>query len=480
MEEEIPPNDVTIVEQEVGEVADRVTDWVLLVTEWFDKTILTQASIWQIIALSTTLVLALLFRRTFKRFLERLSQERGLGGILQRLVRTASAIAFPVCWAIGLWITAQVFQAFGLPISLMRLVNSLLGAYVVIRLAAAFIPSAYWSSVFAWVTWSVAALNAVGVLDPVINWMRATGINIGQIQITLWAVVKGLIITALLVWLANAISEAAVRRLEASRQMNAAMRLLLAKILRIILIVLACVVGLSAVGVDLTAFAVFSGALGIGIGLGLQQTVSNLFASFGLLAERSIQPGDVIEVETTRGPTYGVVTKMTTRYVSVRTRDNTETLIPNQILISNPFTNWSFTDRTHRRKVGVGVSYDTDLKLAIQLCMEAAAATPRVLASPKVNCLVMGFGDSSVDLEIRFWINDPENGVRNVTSAVLLNVWEKFKEHDIEIPFPQRDLHLRSAVPIPPAGTGGDAPQDAADTAGSSENGDGAPDQTPK
>lgn len=452
MEEEVPQTDVTIVEQEVGEVADQVADWVIVVTDWFDATILTLASIWQIIALAVTLALALLFRRSFKRLLERLSQERALGGILRRLVRTVSAIAFPVCWAIGLWVAGQAFEAYGLPISLMRLVSSLLGAYVVIRLAATFIPSAYWSSVFAWVTWSVAALNAVGVLDPVINWMRATGIGIGEIDITLWAVVKGLIVTALLIWLANAVSETVVRRMETARQMNAAMRLLVAKILRIVLIVLACVIGLTAVGVDLTAFAVFSGALGIGIGLGLQQTVSNLFASFALLAERSIQPGDVIEVETTQGPTYGVITKMTTRYVSVRTRDNTETLIPNQILIANPFTNWSFTDRTHRRKIGVGVSYNADLNKAIKLCMEAAAATPRVLADPKPNCLVMGFGDSSVDLEIRFWINDPENGVRNVTSAVLLNVWERFHEHGIEIPFPQRDLHLRSTVPFPAQG----------------------------
>ncbi|MEM8658164.1 MAG: mechanosensitive ion channel domain-containing protein [Pseudomonadota bacterium] len=295
----------------------------------------------------------------------------------------------------------------------------------------------------------MAALNSVGVLDPVIAWMQVTGFDIGGVNINMWAVVKGLMLTALLIWLASALTEAAVRRLEANQSMSAAMRLLVAKILRMVLIFIACIIGLTAVGVDLTVFAVFSGALGIGVGLGLQQTVSNLFASFALLAEQSVEPGDVIEIETPQGPTYGVVTKMTTRYVSVRTRDNTETLVPNQVMIANPVTNWSFSDKSHRRKVAVGVSYDTDLDQAMELCLEAARETERVLVQPKPVCLLKGFGDSSVDLEVRFWINDPENGVSNVASDVLLNVWRRFKEHDIEIPFPQRDLHVRSLVPVP-------------------------------
>ncbi|MEM8869189.1 MAG: mechanosensitive ion channel domain-containing protein [Pseudomonadota bacterium] len=442
-------NGETIVEQEVGAVADFVTEWVLLISTWIQTNILILASVWQIAALAGTLTLGLLVRRSFKRFLDRLSSERALGPILQRLLRTVAAISLPVCWVIGLWIAGGIFQAIGLPISLMRLVSSLLVAFVVIRLAAAFIPSAYWSGVFAWVAWSVAALNAVGVLDPVIGWMQVTGFDIGGVNINLWAVVKGLMLTALLIWLASALTEAAVRRLEASQAMTAAMRLLAAKILRMILIFIAVIIGLTSVGVDLTVFAVFSGALGIGVGLGLQQTASNLFASFALLAEQSVEPGDVIEIETPQGPTYGVVTKMTTRYVSVRTRDNTETLVPNQVMIANPVTNWSFSDKSHRRKLAVGVSYDTDLDQAIALCVEAAAATERVLAHPEPACLLKGFGDSSVDLELRFWINDPENGVANVTSKVLLNIWRRFREHDIEIPFPQRDLHLRSTVPLP-------------------------------
>ncbi len=438
----------TIVEQEVGQITDLLTTWLLLVTDWIHENILTLASIWQIAALAATLALALLFRRSFRRLLDKLGNERALGPIVQRLVRTVAAIALPVCWAIGLWIVTAVFEALGLPISLMRLVGSLLIAFIVIGVASIFIPSAYWSSVFAWVAWAVAALNAVGVLDPVIEWMQATGMTIGGVTINLWAVVKGLMLTAILIWAATAVSEAVTRRLDAAQSMTPAMRLLISKILRMVLIFIAVIIGLTAVGVDLTVFAVFSGALGIGVGLGLQQTVGNLFASFSLLADRSVQPGDVVEIETPQGATYGRVNKMTTRYVSVRTRDNTATLVPNQMMIANPVTNWSYGDKKMRLKAPIGVSYDTDLDRAIALCIEAAAVTDRVLEDPKPVCLLRGFGDNSVDLEIRFWIVDPENGVANVTSAVLMNTWHRFRKAKIEIPFPQRDLHLRSAVPL--------------------------------
>ena len=438
----------TIVEQEVGELAEFVTNWAFFFIDWVNETLLNLGSIWQIAAMAATLALALLLRRSFRRFLDKLSDERVFGSILRRVIRTVAAIALPVCWTIGLSIVSAVFDAMGLAIGLMRLVNSLLVAYIVIRVAAIFIPGAYWSSVFAWVAWSVAALNAVGVLDPVIEWMQATGMTIGGVSINLWAIVKGLMLTAILIWISTAITEAVGRRLDAIPSMNPAMRLLITKILQMLLIAIAVIVGLTAVGVDLTVFAVFSGALGIGIGLGLQQSVSNLFASFSLLADRSVQPGDVIEIETPQGATYGRVNKMTTRYVSVRTRDNTATLVPNQMMVANPVTNWSYGDKKMRLRAAVGVSYSTDLDQAIALCIGAAADVERVLSDPKPVCLLRGFGDSSVDLEVRFWITDPENGVANITSQVLMNVWRRFKENDIEIPFPQRDLNLRSAVPI--------------------------------
>ncbi|MEM8788291.1 MAG: mechanosensitive ion channel domain-containing protein [Pseudomonadota bacterium] len=452
-------DDGSLIEQEVGEAASLVTSFVENAIAWLQDNIIGIASVYQLAALVVCFVLAFFLRRTTKRLLENLGADRSLGSLVQRLMRTVGSISLPVTAALGIWVSMAVLNAFGLPTNLLRLVGSLLNAYIVIRVASIFIPSAYWSAAFAWAAWSVAALNAVGLLDPVIGYMQRTGFTIGEVEITLWTVVKGLMVTALLIWGAFALSEVIQKRLDANEGLNPALRLLLSKVTRILLMVLAVVVGLTAVGVDLTAFAIFSGALGLGVGLGLQRTIANLVASFSILADRSLKPGDVIEVETVHGPTYGVVNNMTTRYVSVRTRDGTEALIPNEVLIVNPVTNWSYSDKTVRLKTQIGVSYASDLDRVIGLCLEAAATVDRVLKTPKPICLLVGFGDNSVDFELRFWIRDPENGVTNVKSAVLLEVWRRFKDADIEIPFPQRDLHLRSAEPEAARALAGLAPE---------------------
>jgi small-conductance mechanosensitive channel len=154
---------------------------------------------------------------------------------------------------------------------------------------------------------------------------------------------------------------------------------------------------------------------------------------------------------------------MTTRYVAVRTRDGTETLIPNEVLMASPLTNWSHTDKALRRRIPVGISYGSDVELARKLCLEAADEVPRVLKDPKPNCLMRGFGDSAIDIELRFWISDPENGVANVSSEVMLAIWAKFQANGIEIPFPQRDVRLHPVAASDPASdrASGQAPEPA-------------------
>ncbi|MCB1235955.1 MAG: mechanosensitive ion channel [Verrucomicrobiae bacterium] len=229
-------------------------------------------------------------------------------------------------------------------------------------------------------------------------------------------------------------------RLADARDIPPAVRVLAAKFTNFFLILAAIGFTLAVVGIDLTALTVFGGALGLGIGFGLQKVVSNLISGVILLLDKSIKPGDVIEI----GDTYGRINGLRTRYVSVVTRDNKEHLIPNEDLITQPVINWSFTDRLVRLRAPIGIAYGSDVRLAIDLCEKAAAASPRVRKSPEPKCLLRGFGDSSVDLELRFFIEDPSEGCANVTSDVLLAVWDAFHEHGIEIPFPQRDLHLRS------------------------------------
>lgn len=435
----------TIIEQEVGDVADAVWARLQAVLDWLVANVLTLDSIYQLAAIAGTLVLAWLLHRSFKRLLEGLGKERQLGAAVQRLLRTVASISMPVVWVLFLSIARTGFDNLGFPIPFLRLTSSLLLAFIAINTVSIFIPSAYWSRVFSWAAWAAAALNSLGLLDIVIEWLQGTGFTVGTVEINAWSIVKALLLAALLVWGANAIAATVERQLSKSEKMSSALRLLLIRLLRLVLLFIAVVVAIAAVGIDLTAFAIFSGAIGVGVGLALRRTIENLIASYSLLADESIKPGDVIEVETVSGPTYGQVRKMTTRYVSVLTRDGTETLIPNEILMANPLTNWSYSDKSVRRRVPVGVAYGADVDLARQLCVDAAREVRRVLAHPEPKCLMRGFGESSIDLELRFWINDPENGVANVTSDVLIAIWSKFRENEIEVPFPQRDLHIRSA-----------------------------------
>lgn len=438
----------TIVEKEVEEAAFAVTEYAVEVYQWLRENLLTFESVYELAVIAGTLFVALLFRARVARFFQKLSTQRDLGAALQRLIRTVSSVSFPVTWSVLLSISIAAFEGYGLPIGFMRLVISLLVAFIVIRTVSIFIPSAYWSRVFSWVAWTAAALNAVGFLDIVIEFLRRTGLSVGPVNITAWALVKGVMLVALLIWGGTLLTGLVERRLQKMHHLSSAVRLLIVRIMRMVLIILAVVIALTAIGVDLTVFAVFSGALGIGIGLGLQRTVGNLFASYTLLADQSIKPGDVIEVETANGPTYGQVIKMTNRYVSVRTRDGTETLIPNEMLISNPVTNWTHSDKITRRRLPVGIAYDADVTLAMKLCIDAADETDRVLKQPAPKCLMREFGDSSINIELRFWINDPENGVANVTSDVMLKVWSKFQTHKVEVPFPQRDVNISGSLDL--------------------------------
>ncbi len=251
---------------------------------------------------------------------------------------------------------------------------------------------------------------------------------------------KGVITLALLIWLANTLSRLTEQRLQRVVPLTPAMEVLAGKLVRISLLTLAIVIALGSIGIDLTAFAVFSGAIGVGIGFGLQKVVSNLISGVILLLDRSIKPGDVIEID----GTYGSVATLNARYVSVLTRDGKEYLIPNEELITERVTNWSFSNDLIRQHVKFGISYLADPHRAIELALEAARDVPRVLTNPQPVCLLVEFGDSSVDLELRFWIKDPVNGTTNVRSAVMLNIWDLFHANGIEIPYPQRDLTLRN------------------------------------
>jgi small-conductance mechanosensitive channel len=425
--------------------------YLLELTHWFTEELLVLSTLGQVSAVVAAFLVALPIAPALRRSIERLGKTKWMerGGV--QVTRVIAPLALPIVWLILQWLTVLVASQAGWPHRLVQITVSLLTAWVVIRLASQLVRDPTWSKLIAISAWTVAALNIVGLLDDAIVLLDGLALQLGALRLSALTAIKGVLSLAVLLWIATMLSSLLERRISTLPNLTPSVQVLFAKLLKILLITVAIVAALSTVGIDLTAFAVFSGAVGVGIGFGLQKVVSNLISGVILLMDKSVKPGDVISV----GETYGWIKTLGARYASVVTRDGTEYLIPNEDIITQQVVNWSYSNNEVRLKIPIGISYKSDVRKAIALCLEAAAEVERVVKEPKSVCLLKGFGDSSVDLELRIWINDPQNGVSNVKSQVLLLVWDRFHEHDIEIPFPQRDLHIRSAEPVPvvtPAG----------------------------
>lgn len=385
--------------------------------------------------------LAFIFAGFVRRLVERL-WPHSADQEISRIGRVLRSLAFPLLWVVLLWIGSGTLAALDRPNALLRLAASLLNAWIVIRLVSSVVADPFWSRLFAFCAWCVAALNALRLLGPTVALLDGAAVTVGDLRISLYLVIKAAALAVILLWLAGTLSRVVNQRVASAKRLSPSMQVLLVQGVRLTFTIVAVLIALNAVGIDLTAFAVLSGAIGVGLGFGLQKIVSNFVSGVIILMDRSIKPGDVVEV----GDTYGWIVSLGARYAAIRTRDGTEHLIPNEEFIVSRVINWTHTDSAVRRKLPVGVSYDTDLDQAIALMREAVMKTPRVLSTQRVNVLVRGFGDNSIDLEARFWIADPHNGVANVASECYLNVWRAFKEAGIEIPFPQRDVHIRSGL----------------------------------
>ncbi len=377
-------------------------------------------------------------------------------GLCRRLIVGIKKIAFrsiseveirgvvlPILFAFValIWISigSLAFYQFGWHRSLLPVATSLLVAWVVIRLASNLIREPFWAKTVAMIAWTIAALNIFGLLSPIILLLDSIALDLGTSRISVLLVFQAISLIVILLWAASFLSSLLQRRIERLPSITPSVQILIGKVLRIALIALAFFVALTSVGIDLSIFAVLGGAIGIGVGFGLQKIVGNFVSGLILLMDRSIKPGDVIEVE----GTYGWVKSLGARYTSVVTRDGYEHLIPNEDFIVNTVTNWSFSDKFVRVKKTIGISYNTDVRKAMALVLEAAESIDRVLRDPAPKVQLKEFGDNSINLEVRFWLRDPESGVANVSSEVLLAVWDRFQEHGVEIPFPQRDIHIK-------------------------------------
>lgn len=282
-------------------------------------------------------------------------------------------------------------------------------------------------------------------IGSIVDALDSYAVDIGNTHVSLWSASVVLLVIVGVWFFARFGSRLAHKILARMTALDSTQQLLAEKLLTVVVWALAVLAGIDMLGIDLTALAVFSGAFGLAIGFGLQKTFGNLIAGIILLMDRSIKPGDVISVADASGhESFGQIRKIGIRAISVITRDKTEYLIPNENLMINQVVNWSYSSKDVRVKAPIGVAYDSDLDLVTELLMKAATETPRVLKTPLPRVNIMGFGDSSVDFEIRFWIQDPEEGLSNIRSDVYRRAWQLFKENGVEIPFPQRDLNLKN------------------------------------
>lgn len=418
---------------------ERMYDHIGQALNWLEANVFTSETIIQLVICAITISLAFIISKPLEKKANTylsfhwLSPERH-----QAVKQNLTSLVFPAVWLMVQSFALALMQKIGWSVQVMDVVLVLLSAWIIIRLSTSFVSSPFWSKLIALTAWGLAALSILGLLTPTIVFLDNLAFSLGSMHISALGVLKAIVLLSLLLWLAVITSRTMERRIRRSRTLTPSMQELSSKLLKVSLIGIAILVSLTSVGIDLTAFAVFSGAVGVGIGFGLQKVVSNLISGIILLLDRSIKPGDVIEL----GDTYGWINTLGARFVSVITRDGKEHLIPNEDLITQKVVNWSYSDTNVRIKVPVGISYDSDVNLAMTLLVEAAMETPRVLESPAPRCLLMGFGDNSISLELRIWASDPNNGVANLKSAVMLKVWNKFHESGISFPYPQRDVHM--------------------------------------
>jgi small-conductance mechanosensitive channel len=317
-------------------------------------------------------------------------------------------------------------------------------AWLIIRLATSVIRNAFLVKLISLSAWLIAALSIINQLDPAVDALDSISIVLGGLRLTPLVVIKlGLLLIAAL-WLTNVASNFAESRINQSSDLTPSIQVLLVKMIRLGLLVVAIAVALSAVGINLSALAVFSGAVGVGIGIGLQKIVANFISGIILLADKSVKPGDLVTI----GDSSGRISAMKTRYISVAAGDGREFLIPNEDLVTQKVTNWTYTDKNTLVKVNFGTNYDSDPRQVCKLATEIAAAAPRAIKSRSPGCILTEFAETGMKFSLTFWIADPD-GMDNVKSDVMLELWETFKREGIKVPYPVREIRvLGGALPV--------------------------------
>lgn len=414
------------------------TEWFEAAWTWLVEHLVSYRAGFQLVVIVLAFGVAWLLHRPLRAWALRTPIPGPMSWAVSRLKNAVTDLSLPTVWLALLWAAFFVSGKIGAANWLIEIVVSLVTAWIVIRFASHFIANRFLSRLLFVVVWGIAALSILDLLDPAVAFLDGFAFTVGGARVSVLTLATGALALTLLIWVAFAATGVAERYIGGIEGISPSAKVLLGQVLKITAVTIAIIAGLSLIGVDITAFAIFTGALGVGVGLGLQKVVSNLFSGLLLLVDKSVKPGDVIAI----GDTYGWVNYMGARYVSVVTLLGIEYLIPNDTLITQRVENWSYSNDLLGLTTPIGISYSSDLRRAIGLAVEAAKEHERVIDDPAPRCIVKGFGDSAIDLELYMWIRDPKNGIANVRSDVLLGIWDRFNEHGIKIPYPQRDVHM--------------------------------------
>ena len=361
-------------------------------------------------------------------------------GLISRVAHALLPVITPMAVTAVLAVMTVLLERFGMSFQLFRAATILAFVWVVISLASLTMTTRKWARSFAVILWAIAALHILGWWSPALQTLDGLAYRFGETRVSLLMVIKGAAIFIGLIWGAGYLSRLGEQKLRMASELSPSVQVLFGKLLKVGLMALAILAGLSAIGLDLSTLTIFSGAAGLGLGFGLQKVFSNYISGIILLLDRSIKPGDVIALR--QGETFGWVKALGSRYVSLITRDGKEHLIPNEMLITSEVENWSHTDYNVRLKIPVTIRYESDYKLAMELLQQVASERARVLKQPKPVARIVNLGADGIEMELRCWIRDPVSGVGNITSQIYEAMLDAFAENNIGIPYPQREVHF--------------------------------------
>lgn len=383
----------------------------------------------------------IVFGTLFKRFIARRLGGEDVWNIIQKPLD----LLLPLFTVIGIAIITPMLKRLVENPVLVFITMQVVLAWLLVLTVLMLVKNRFMARFISGVMILLLTLDVFHLLAPMSGYLNSIGFSVGDQHFTLLGLLQGIIIFVIVFWAATSVSSLTESHLRRNTRLNYNARELIVKFLKILIFFIAVVITLTSMGVDLTAFAVFGGALGVGIGLGLQKITSNFVAGITLLMEKSIRQGDLVEIDTI----FGYVRELNIRATLIETFNGQEVLVPNETLISSNLINWTMSSREARVEVPVGVAYGSDYKLVKQLILQAASEHSKCLKEPEPNCYMRNFGDSSVDFLLVFWVGDVTDGRWGPQSDVMFRIAELFDEHGISIPFPQRDLHVISGNIVP-------------------------------